>query len=56
MYVAQSSTFALCVCAVIPFIMDVRKVYALAGVTHEESQTGFLHLLFCGACLNFYRE
>ena len=46
MYVAQSNTFALCVCVVIPFIMGVSKVYALAGVTHEGGQTGFLHLFF----------
>ena len=26
--------------------MDVRKVYALAGVTHEGGQTGFFHLFF----------
>ena len=26
--------------------MDVRKVYALAGVTHEEGLTGFLDVFF----------
>ena len=31
-------------CAVIPLILDVRLVDALAGVTQEEGQTGFLHL------------
>ena len=33
--------------------MDVRKVYALAGVTHEECQTGFLHLFFAVLALIF---
>ena len=35
----------LCVCVccvVIPFILDVRLVYAPAGVTQEEGHTGFL--------------
>ena len=32
------------VCVVIPFILDVRLVDAPAGVTQEESHTGFLHL------------
>ena len=35
---------ALCVCVVIPFILDVRLVDAPAGVTQEEGHTGFLHL------------
>ena len=33
--------------------MDVRKVYALAGVTHEEGQTGFLRLFFAVLALIF---
>ena len=32
------------VCVVITFILDVRLVDALAGVTQEEGHTGFLHL------------
>ena len=34
----------LCVCVVIPFILDVRFVDAPAGVTQEEVFAGFLHL------------
>ena len=34
----------MCVCVVIPFILDVRLVDASAGVTQEEGHTGFLHL------------
>ena len=34
----------VCVCAVIPFILDVKTVDAPAGVTQEEGHTGFLHL------------
>ena len=34
----------LCVCVVIPFILDVRLVDVQAGVTQEESHTKFLHL------------
>ena len=34
----------MCVCVVIPFILDVRFVDVLAGVTQEEGHTGFLHL------------
>ena len=32
----------VCVCIVIPFILDVRFVDVPAGVTHEEGHTGFL--------------
>ena len=32
------------VCAVIPFILDVRFVDVPAGVTQEEGHTGFTHL------------
>ena len=32
------------VCAVIPFILDVRFVDVPAGVTQEEGHTGFIHL------------
>ena len=32
----------LCVCADIPFILDVRLVNAPAGVTQEEGHTGFI--------------
>ena len=34
----------MCVCVVIPFILDVRFVDVPAGVTQEEGHTGFLHL------------
>ena len=34
----------MCVCAAIPYILDVRLVDAPAGVTQEEGDTGFLHL------------
>ena len=34
----------LCVCLVLPFILDVRFVDVPAGVTQEEGHTGFLHL------------
>ena len=37
-------TVYVCVCFVIPFILDVRLVDAPAGVTQEEGHTGFLHL------------
>ena len=32
----------MCVCVVIPFILDVRLVNVPAGVTQEEGHTGFL--------------
>ena len=34
----------MCVCVVIPFILDVTFVDVPAGVTQEEGHTGFLHL------------
>ena len=34
----------VCVCVVIPFILDVRLVDVPAGVTQEEGHTAFLHL------------
>ena len=34
----------MCVCVVIPFILDVRFVDVPAGVIQEEGHTGFLHL------------
>ena len=34
----------MCVCIVIPLILDVRLVDVPAGVIQEEGQTGFLHL------------
>ena len=37
--------YCVCVCVVIPFILDVRFVDVLVGVTQEEEvHTGFLHL------------
>ena len=35
----------VCVCAVIPIILDVRLVDVPAGVTQEEGYTGFLNHL-----------
>ena len=32
----------MCVCVVIPFILDVRPVDVPAGVSQEEGHTGFL--------------
>ena len=34
----------MCVCVVIPLILDVRLVDAPVGVTQEECHTGFVHL------------
>ena len=34
----------MCVCVVIPFILDVKLVDVPAGVTQEKGHTGFLHL------------
>ena len=34
----------MCVCVVIPFILDVRLVDVPAGVTQKEGHTGFIHL------------
>ena len=34
----------LCLCVVIPFILNVWLVDVPAGVTQEEGHTGFLHL------------
>ena len=36
--------FLVCVCAVIPFILNVRSVDVPAGLIQEEGCTGFLHL------------
>ena len=38
----RTKTLHVCVCVVIPFILDVRSVDAPAGVTQEEGRTGFL--------------
>ena len=35
----------MCVCVVIPFILDIRLVDVPAGVKQEEGHTGFIHLL-----------
>ena len=44
----------VCVCVVIPFILDVRLVDAPpAGVTQEECHTGFIHLPFAVLALLF---
>ena len=44
---------AVCVCIVIPFVLDVRFVDIPAGVTQEEGHTGFLHLPFAVLALFF---
>ena len=36
------SIILVCVCVIIPFILDVRLVDVPAGVTQEEGNTGFL--------------
>ena len=41
------------VCVVVPFILDVRFVDVLAGVTQEEGRIGFLHLSFAVLALLF---
>ena len=43
----------VCVCVIIPFILDVRLVDVPAGVTQEEGHTGFLHLLSAVLALIF---
>ena len=45
----------MCVCVIIPFILDVRLVDAPAGVT-QEGHTGFLHLPSAVLALIFYRD
>ena len=40
----SDQTRQVCVCVVIPFILDVRFVDVPAGATQEEGHTGFLHL------------
>ena len=43
----------VCVCVVIPFILDVRLVDAPTGVTQEEGHTRFLYLPSAGLALIF---
>ena len=43
----------VCVCVVIPFILDVRLMDVPAGVTQEEGHTGFLHLPSAVLALTF---
>ena len=43
----------MCVCVVIPYILDVRFVDVLAGVKQEEGQSGFAHLLSAVLALRF---
>ena len=45
--------YSVCVGVVIPFILDVKLVYAPAGITREEGQTGLLHLHFAVLALIF---
>ena len=41
---SHSMPVCVCVCVVIPFILDARLVDVPAEVTQEEGHTGFLHL------------
>ena len=43
----------MCVCVVIPFLLDVRFVDVPAGVTQEEGHTGFHHLPSVVLALDF---
>ena len=47
-YICDDLTYihvcVVCVCVIIPFILDVRLVDVPAGVIQEEGHTGFLHL------------
>ena len=43
----------VCVCVVIPFILDARFVDIPPGVTQEESHTEFLHLPSAVLALTF---
>ena len=43
----------MCVCVVIPFILDVRFVDVPVGVKQEEGHTGFLNLPSAVLALNF---
>ena len=40
----MNAQVCVCVCVVIPFILDVGLVDESAGVTQDEGHTGFLHL------------
>ena len=46
----------VCVCVVIPFILDVRFMDVPAGVTQKEGHTGFLHLPSAVLAIIFWRE
>ena len=53
----NKSAMCVCVCVVIPFILDVRFVDVPDGVTQEEGHTGILiHLLSAVLALIFWRE
>ena len=54
--VVPSNDIIVCVCVVIPFILDVRLVDVPARVTQEKGHTGFLHLLSAVLALIIYRE
>ena len=43
----------VCVCVVIPFVLDVRLVDVPAGVTQEEGHTGVFHLPSAVLALSF---
>ena len=38
--------YNVCVCVVIPFILDIRLVDVPPGVTQEKGHTGYFHFLF----------
>ena len=43
----------MCVCVIIPFVLDVGFVDVPAGVAQEEGHTGFLYLPSAEFALNF---
>ena len=47
-FVPTESVCPVCVCFVIPFVLNVRVVDVPAGVTQEEDYTGSLHLTTAG--------
>ena len=52
----NAAAAVVCVCVVIPFILDVRLVDAPATVTQEEDRAVFLHLPSAVLAFIFSRE
>ena len=48
---ASVFVYSVCVCVVVPFILDVRLVDAPAGVTQKEGHIGSFYLIFLLRCL-----